>query len=165
VIYVTWQDAQSYVTWLSGQTRQRYRLLTEAEWEYAARAGTVTAFSTGAKITPDQAQYEWQHSYAGSATRSSYPTKTAPVGRFPANGFGLYDVHGNVREWVQDCYRETLAGQPPQGTAYEAANCSARVLRGGSWSDYAGWLRSANRVKSSPDYRDGNVGFRVARTL
>jgi formylglycine-generating enzyme required for sulfatase activity len=165
VINVSWQDAQSYATWLSGQTKQRYRLLTEAEWEYAARAGTVTPFAIGAQIRPDQAQYDWTYSYAGSPTRASYDKKAATVGSFPANAFGLHDMHGNVREWVQDCYRDALSGQPPQGSAYEMSNCASRVLCGGSWNSGPRSLRSAYRNGDAPGSRINNAGFRVARTL
>jgi formylglycine-generating enzyme required for sulfatase activity len=163
VIEVSWQDARSYVDWLSQRTGKRYRLLTEAEWEYAARAGTTTAFSTGRMITPEQAQYDW--SYAGSSTRSSGPGRTAPVGQFPPNGFGLYDMHGNAWEWVQDCFRDTLSGQPEGGKAYEGGDCTLRVLRGGSWDSIPRGLRSAFRATSTPGGRGSRVGFRVARTL
>jgi formylglycine-generating enzyme required for sulfatase activity len=165
VINVSWWDAQSYVDWLSQRTGKRYRLLTEAEWEYAARAGTTTAFSTGRMITPEQAQYDWSKSYAGSSTSSSGRGHTAPVGQFPPNGFGLYDMHGNVWEWVQDCYRDTLSGQPEDGKAYEGGDCTLRVLRGGSWVIEPWLLRSAYRLRFTPGNRYIDVGFRVARTL
>jgi formylglycine-generating enzyme required for sulfatase activity len=169
VINVSWDDAQSYVTWLSGKTGKRYRLLTEAEWEYATRAGSVTPFATGEQVRPDQAQYDWKYSYGGSPTRTSSDAKTAPVASFPANPFGLHDVHGNVSEWVQDCYR---SGQSAQGAAHETADCAAsgsggtqRVLRGGSWKNNPMYLRSASRNRLGSVNRFDFVGFRVARML
>lgn len=149
-INVSWQDAQLYVAWLSQRTGKAYRLLTEAEWEYAARAGTVTAFSTRGRITPEQARYNWTVSYADSPTRMSYEQRTAPVGSFAPNGFGLSDMHGNVWEWVQDCYRDTYNGAPTDGRAVELAGCSSRVMRGGSWYDLPRLLRSAYRGRNTP---------------
>ncbi len=168
VINVSWHDAQAYVQWLNERLGLRpgtYGLLTEAEWEYAARARTTTAFSTGVRIRPDQAQYTWAASHAGSPTRPASPTGTAPVGQFPANGFGLHDMHGNVWEWVQDCYRDSYQGAPTDGRAVGDREGCDSVLRGGSWNDNPKFLRSAFRNKSSPGDRNGNLGFRVARTF
>ena len=154
VINVSWQDAQQYVAWLSRRTGQRYRLLTEAEWEYAARAGTVTAYSFGTSISPSLANY------AESGLR-----QTQIVGRYPANGFGLHDVHGNVWEWVQDCYAATYYGAPSDAAeAVTGGDCSSRVLRGGSWGGPPQLLRSAHRNWSLPYFRFNLFGFRVART-
>jgi len=163
VIYVSWDDAKAYVAWLTKVTGKPYRLLTEAEWEYAARAGTTTPFSTGQTITTDQANFYGPYTYNSSAMGQSRGG-TMEVGAFPANRFGLHDMHGNVREWVEDCYVETYDKTPQDGTAY-TDNCSLRVLRGGSWGYFPGDLRSAKRLRSTPDFGVYNSGFRVARTF
>jgi formylglycine-generating enzyme required for sulfatase activity len=172
VINVSWNDAQEYVQWLSSKTGQRYRLLTEAEWEYATRgktSGTANepAFWWGLGIRPEQAQYLWLASYNGSPTRSNNPDRTVAVGTFSANPFGLYDVHGNVWEWVQDCYVETYTGAPTDGSAVKpGTECtSSRVLRGGSWINFPQGLRSAYRDRVAPTDRGYDVGFRLARAL
>lgn len=167
VINVSWNDAQDYVRWLSRETGRSYRLLTEAEWEYAARAGTTGPFSTGAMIMPSQAQYDWSNSYNGSPT-SSNPGRTASVDSFPANQFGLHDMHGNVWEWVQDCYARSYSGHPINGSAYETSSCSSRVVRGGSWGSLGSGprdLRSAVRSWNAPTVRIIDLGFRLARTV
>jgi hypothetical protein len=145
VTNVSWNDAQAYVQWLSSQTGERYRLLTEAEWEYAARAGTTTNFSWG-----DQDPVCDQSAGNGANFGGCTDDRTRPVGSFQPNGFGLYDVHGNVWEWVEDCYD---------------GSCSSRVIRGGSWANGPGWLRSPFRLWSYPGENDNVVGFRVARTV
>jgi formylglycine-generating enzyme required for sulfatase activity len=142
VINVSWNDAQAYVQWLSQNTGQRYRLLTEAEWEYAARAGTTTNFWWG-----DQDPVCDRGARSGAQSYSCTPNRTLPVGSFQPNGFGLYDVHGNVSEWVED------------------AEGSSRFLRGGSWSNLPQNLRSAYRLRGYPTGRNDNHGFRVARTV
>jgi formylglycine-generating enzyme required for sulfatase activity len=153
-INVSWQDASLYVLWLSSKTGQRYRLLSEAEWEYAARAGTRSAYGWGRNtITEDEANFNNQFG------------RTVPVGGYPANGFGLHDMHGNVWEWVRDCGNDTYSGAPVDGTAWTQGNCSRRVLRGGSWLDSSVYLRSAFRVRDVPGNRYNSLGFRVARTL
>ena len=119
VVVVNWGDAQAYVKWLSRTTGQRYRLLSESEWEYAARAGTTTPLHTGSRITTAQANFSGN--------------QTVPVGRFGANLFGLHDMHGNVWEWVEDCWNRSYAGAPSDGSAWRSGECSRRVLRGGSW--------------------------------
>jgi formylglycine-generating enzyme required for sulfatase activity len=135
VINVSWNDAQAYVKWLSDKTEKDYRLLTEAEWEYAARAGTTTPFYFGRTISPDQANYNGEYTYDGGP-KGVYREKTTPVGSFPANAFGLHDVHGNVLEWVEDCWHENYSGSPIDGAAWKSGgDCDRRVLRGGSWSD------------------------------
>ena len=141
-----------------------YRLPTEAEWEYAARAGTTTPFHTGSRIVTDQANFDGNYTYHGSA-KGTYRQKTVPVGSFAANSFGLHDMHGNVWEWVEDCYRDSYAGAPTDGSAWTSGGCSSRVLRGGSWITVPGYLRSAYRGWFTPDARVGNDGFRVSRTL
>jgi formylglycine-generating enzyme required for sulfatase activity len=159
VINVTWDDvATDYLPWLSRKTGKTYRLLTEAEWEYAARSGSTTAYSWGDEIGPGNANC----SGCGSPWSGR---QTAPVGSFRPNAFGLHDVHGNVWEWVQDCYRDTYANAAPDGTAaLELPGCS-RVLRGGSWLGAPRVSRSAVRGGYQPDFRFGNGGFRVARPL
>ena len=164
VINVSWEDAQAYVTWLSEKTGQGYRLLSESEWEYAARAGTTTPFHTGATITTDQANFDDNFTYNGSA-KGEYRRETVAVGSFPANRFGLHDMHGNVWEWVEDCYHDNYSGAPADGSVWTSGKCEKRVLRGGSWSDGPDHLRSAIRIWSTPDDRDFDIGFRVARTL
>ena len=164
VVCVNWEDAKAYVRWLSRQTGQTYRLLSESEWEYVARAGTRGPFHTGATISTKQANYDGNHTY-GSGRKGRYRKKTTPVGKFAANAFGLHDVHGNVWEWVEDCWNGSYAGAPEDGSAWVSGDCAGRVLRGGSWNDAPGFLRSANRFRYSTGDRDSDVGFRVARTL
>ena len=166
VINVGWDDAQLYVDWLSRTSGQNYRLLTESEWEYAARAGTATPFHTGGTITPQQANFDGRWDYPASNYNGSglYRQQTVPVGSFGPNGFGLYDMHGNVSEWVQDCY-EAYAAAPSDGSAVEGGVC-IRVFRGGSWFDGPGGLRSAFRGGGTvTGSRRSDYGFRVARTL
>ena len=158
VIHVSWKDAQAYVAWLSGESGAGYRLLSEAEWEYVARAGSETAYSWGNSIGRNRANCD------GCGSRWD-DKQTAPVGSFQANAFGLYDVHGNVWEWVEDCWNDSYAGAPTDGSAWEQGNCDARVLRGGSWSNTPWFLRSANRNRYATGYRIDLVGFRVARSL
>ena len=158
VMRVSWDDAQSYVRWLSSQTGATYRLLSESEWEYAARAGTGTAYSWGNQIGSGRANCDG----CGSQWDDR---QTAPVGSFSPNAWGLYDMHGNVYEWVQDCWNGTYNGAPPNGGAWQQGDCSRRVLRGGSWYGDPRSLRSASRGGGSADYRSGSFGFRVARTL
>jgi formylglycine-generating enzyme required for sulfatase activity len=168
VIHVDWNDAQAYVAWLSKKTGKPYRLLTEAEWEYAARAGTTTPFHFGVTITPDQANYNGTSTY-GSGPKGVYRRKTVPVGSFPANDFGLYDMHGNVWEWVEDVWHDSYNGAPADGSAWtdgEGLESSRyRVGRGGSWVNGPGFLRSADRLSYDPVIRGDYQGFRVARTL
>ena len=165
VIFVNWDDAQAYVRWLSERTGAAYRLPSESEWEYAARAGTTTPFHTGATISTDQANYDGRTYVYGSGHRGTFRGMTTPAGTFAPNAFGLYDVHGNVREWVEDCWHADYSGAPSDGTAWTTGgNCSRRVLRGGSWSTYPRYLRSANRDSSTGTWSSG-TGFRVARTL
>jgi formylglycine-generating enzyme required for sulfatase activity len=157
VINVNWEEAHAYVRWLSSVARLRYRLLSEAEWEYCCRAGTETPYSSGNTITKKGAQFS-EGIYGGAG-------KTIEVGSFPANAFGLHDMHGNVWEWCQDCWNDHYYDAPGDGTAWTSGNCSRRVLRGGSWNSEPGYLRSACRNNRYPDLRFSYVGFRVARTL
>jgi formylglycine-generating enzyme required for sulfatase activity len=157
VIDVSWDDAQRYAAWFSRMTGKTYRLLSEAEWEYAARAGSTTAYSWGNEIGSGNANCNG----CGSQWDSK---QTAPVGSFAPNEFGLYDMHGNVWEWVEDCYQNNHEGVPTDGSAREA-NCDVRVVRGGSYYDAPQLLRSANRDSDGAGDRVITVGFRLARTL
>ena len=159
VVNVSWEEAKAYVEWLSEKTGKEYRLLSEAEWEYMARAGTGTRYTWGDGVGNNRANCH------GCGSRWDNE-KTAPVGSFEANGFGLHDVHGNVAEWVEDCRHEDYSGAPTDGSAWTSGgNCGERVLRGGSWF-YVPWsLRSARRSGSEAGHRSSSIGFRVARTL
>ena len=153
---------------------KEYRLLSEAEWEYAARAGSVTRFSYG-----DDLKYERLCGYGNGADltgKEKYSwwtvapcrdrhVNTAPVGTYKPNEFGLYDMHGNVREWVEDCWNGSYRGAPDDGSAWTRGDCGRRVLRGGSWDDVPGNLRSANRGRNVTGGRLDDFGFRVGRTL
>ena len=159
VINVTWDDAQRYAAWLSKMTGRPYRLLSEAEREYAARAGTQTAYSWGDKIGEGNAN-------CASCGSQWDDRQTAPVGSFAPNAFGLYDMHGNVWEWVEDCYHNNFEGAPTDGVAWTAGdNCSDRVARGGSWVRNPQFLRSASRYWFTSVNRNNVLGFRVGRTL
>src|SRR5262245_8668893 len=165
VINVSWEDITTeFLPWLSRISRRTYRLLTEAEWEYAARAGTLVPFSTGSWITTKQANFDGNYTYGGSAKRE-LRRRAVEVGSFKANDFGLHDMHGNVREWVEDCWHENYQGAPTDGSAWTTGQCNDRVLRGGSWTDSPSDLRSSSRMKYSPVGRDTNFGFRLATTL
>ena len=134
----------SYVQWLSARTGERYRLPSEAEWEYVARAGTTTPYHFGWTITMAQANYDGTFIYGAGRGGGYYRDKVAPVGSFAANEWGLHDVHGNAAEWVQDCWHDGYAGAPEDGRAWEDG-CLQRVWRGGEWDDSPGTLRSAYR--------------------
>jgi formylglycine-generating enzyme required for sulfatase activity len=164
VINVNWRDAQSYVTWLNRMTgSDSYRLLSEAEWEYAARGVTSARFPH-----PD---YPWGYDIGqGNANCRGCGSQwdnqqTAPVGSFKQNAFGLYDMVGNVSQWVEDCYHENYDQAPSDGSAWTTGDCNFRVVRGGSWSDDPGILRSAYRGGVISDLRGNNLGFRVGRRL
>jgi formylglycine-generating enzyme required for sulfatase activity len=157
VINVSWNDAKEYVGWLSQKTGKTNRLLSEAEWEYAARAGSTTAYWWGQDVGKRNANCRG----CGSKWDN---TKTAPAGSFKANDFGLYDTAGNVWEWVEDCYQHDYEGAPTDGAPWLEEDCTQRVLRGGSWS-YAPWfVRSADRRWDYPVNRSYGSGFRVTRT-
>ncbi len=166
VIHVGWEDAVAYAHWLSELTGQTYRLPSEAEWEYAARAGTETPFWTGRCINGDQANYDGRYDYNSCGAKTGvFRGKTVPVGSSPANPWGLHDVHGNVWEWVQDRWHRNYKGAPADGSAWDRGDASARVLRGASWENVPWGLRSACRSRGSLGLRDGDTGFRLARTL
>jgi formylglycine-generating enzyme required for sulfatase activity len=152
VVNVNWNDAQSYIQWLRRKTRQPYRLLSEAEWEYSARAATVSAFYWGARANTASAKF--------SATNG-----TAPVGSYAQNSFGLYDMSGNVNEWAMDCLNNSYDGAPSDGSAWMMGNCDLRALRGGAWNSGPNNLRSGNRDWDATGLRVNRNGFRVARAL
>jgi formylglycine-generating enzyme required for sulfatase activity len=159
LIMVTWQDAQRYTTWLAKMTGKPYRLLSEAEYEYVARAGTQTAYWWGDKIGRGNANCD----SCGSEWDRQRP---APVGSFAPNSFGLYDTSGNVWEFLQDCLHNDYRGAPTDGSAWvEGGDCSKRVVRGGSWSDYPVRVRSASRGYYFANVRESDLGFRIARSL
>ena len=165
VIQVHFGDAQSYIAWLSEKTGQPYRLLSETEWEYAARAGTQTPFSFGDTISSELANYDGRTGYDGGPT-GEFREQTMPVGSFEPNAFGLYDMHGNAWEWVQDCWNDMYTeAMPSDGSAWLGGDCSGRVMRGGSWEDYSGELRSGARVGSGIGESYWSDSFRVARDL
>lgn len=158
VVGVSWHNAQAYVQWLKQKTGKAYRLPSEAEWEYAARAGSKTTFSWGKKLGNNRANCK--------SCGSQWDNKsTAPVASFSANAYGLYDMHGNVWEWVQDKWHGDYKDAPSTTKAWEAGNSKERVLRGGSWSDYPRYLRSADRFNFAPDNRFRDIGFRPVLDL
>jgi formylglycine-generating enzyme required for sulfatase activity len=157
VIYVSWDDARAYVAWLRTRTDKEYRLLTEAEYEYAARAGSETMYPWGDDLGRNNTNCD--------TCGSRWDKQTAPVGSFAANGFGLYDLIGNVREWTDDCYHYGYFGAPTNGAAWvTGGECTRRQVRGGSW-DYRYKLQSAARDVLYTNSRSYDLGFRVARTL
>ncbi|GMQ83380.1 MAG: hypothetical protein BMS9Abin06_0114 [Gammaproteobacteria bacterium] len=156
VINVSWQDAVAYTQWLSGQTGARYRLPSEAEWEFAARSGGNKRFWWGKEVGKNHANcFDCGGQWSGS--------RTAQVGSYAASPFALHDMAGNVMEWVQDCYQSGYAGVPLDGGAVVTGDCSSRVVRGGGYSSPADLLRSASRDKRPPDVRLDNMGFRIVR--
>ena len=163
VVNVSWDDAQSYVRWLSSKTGHRYSLLSESEWEYVARAGTTTPFYFGSTISTDEANYDGNYTY-GTGRKGVDREKTVAVGSFSANAWGVYDMHGNVWEWVEDCYNDSYVGAPTDGSAWESGDCGVRVVRGGSWINDPWFLRSASRDRSTTVNQFlSYYGFRVLR--
>ena len=167
VTHVTWHEAKAYTDWLSGRTGMVYRLPSEAEWEYAARAETTTPFYSGVAVTSKQANFDGRYDWrVGSAlTPNVYMGRTLEAGLLEANAFGLHDVHGNANEWTQDCYVSHYRGAPEDGRPRETDNCVRRVMRGGSWKDKPWDIRSARRHAGVPDERSSQIGFRVMRTF
>jgi formylglycine-generating enzyme required for sulfatase activity len=159
IINVTWEDARHYAAWLSQMTGKPYRLLSEAEFEYAARAGTKTAYPWGDEVGKNNAN-------CGGCGSRWDNRQSSPVGSFAANQFGLYDMHGDVWQWIEDCYHENFEGAPQDGSVWtEGGDCTRRVVRGGSWYFKPGNLRSASRDKAPTGIRNDDLGFRVGRTL
>jgi len=187
VVCISWSDAQDYVHWLSKQTGGKYRLLTESEWEYAARAGTLTAYPWGSSPSHEFANYGTDSCCSGLASGRDQWIYTSPVGSFPPNAFGLYDMHGNVLQFVEDCFSEGYTALPTDGSPYQqevelkmtgrfsfmngTSSCASRMLRGGDWGDPSRMIRSSFRNWAPgpgftlQNYRSGGVGFRVAKTL
>jgi formylglycine-generating enzyme required for sulfatase activity len=165
VINVSWDDAQEYVAWLGKTTGKPYRLLTEAEWEYAARAGTNTAYAVGSTITPEQANFQTAFKPDGESREGEYREKTIEVGSFAPNAFDLHDMHGNVWEWVQDNWHEDYVGAPTDGAVRPGGDATMRTKRGGGWYSLSSEVRAAVREGDTPDHRGADIGFRVARGL
>jgi formylglycine-generating enzyme required for sulfatase activity len=157
VINVSWEDAKQYLAWLSGRTGQRYRLPTEAEWEYAARAGTRTPFWWGRDVGTGRAQC--------ATCVTPPPQQTAAVRSFRPNAFGLYDTTGNASEWVEDCWNDSYRNAPKDTSAWTSGDCRLRVLRGGNFTSLANAVRSAARFRYDFDVRYYANGFRVVREL
>jgi len=165
VINVSWDDTQAYVAWLSRKTGKPYRLLSEAEREYVTRAGTTTAYWTGSSMSTQQANYcadaeKYKRKQFGDDCRG----QTVPVDRFEPNPWGLFQVHGNVYEWTQDCAPASYDNAPTDGSALVAAMCNRHIVRGGSW-DTLQPLRAAARAGPYAVERNIALGFRVARSL
>jgi formylglycine-generating enzyme required for sulfatase activity len=156
LIHVSWEEAQAFILWLNERSALHYRLPSEAEWEYAARAGSKAHFPWGEHYGAGLANG------AGRKGRDRYE-HTAPVGRFPANAWGLYDMVGNVEQWVADCYRESYAGAPTDGSAVDDGHCAQRVRRGGSWGLAPWFLRADYRNSADPRLHSDAIGFRIAR--
>ena len=156
VMCVSWNDVQAYVQWLTEQTGQTFRLPTEAEWEYTVRAGSTTKYNWGNSIGSNLANCK-------SCESGLYNFHNVPVGSFSANAWGLHDMHGNVWEWVQDCWTDNYVDAPTDGSARTSGNCSQNVVRGGSWDDNPRHLRSASRERFNRSYRAVNIGFRLAQ--
>ena len=152
VINVSWDDIQLYLRWIGKVTRKTYRLLSEAEWEYAARAGSQSDYSFG-NDPKELDRYAWFADNSGGMTH--------PVGEKLPNAFGLHDMSGNVWERTEDCWNENYNGAPTDGSAWTAGICSLRVVRGGSWINDPQFLRAANRLRNPASIRYFNLGFRV----
>jgi len=162
---VTWREASDYAAWLTGQTGAKYRLPSESEWEYAARASTTTAFSVGPCITFEQANFDDFAAYGVCPTTHRGLGEARAVAAYPPNAFQLHDVSGNVWEWVQDCYVPNYDRAPDDGSAFTQGDCGLHVMRGGSWASDALNVRSSNRSAQGPDFLLDRIGLRVARDL
>ncbi len=179
VACVSWNDVKAYLGWLGKKTGKDYRLLSEAEWEYAARATTTRGTNTRYTFGDDDntmcrygnvADRTARQTIPGATAWTTYPCSdgyayAAPVGLFAANAFGLYDVHGNVWEWTEDCYNGNYIGAPGDGAAWTSGDCEHRVIRGGMWGSSPSSVRTARRLKDQIATRTQNIGFRVARAL
>jgi len=162
VVNISFDDIQTYIKWLNKSTGEKYRLPSEAEWEYAARAGTTTLFSWG--------DYSFCSNHANCNGNGHLGTQNAftdlsPGGSYPGNDFGLYDMHGNVWEWTQDCWSDSYENTPVDGSAYSEKNCKNRVIRGGSADSKASGVRSANRYWRYHILRDSLYGFRLVKDV
>jgi formylglycine-generating enzyme required for sulfatase activity len=180
-VCLSYSDAKAYVDWLAKKTGKGYRLLSEAEWEYAARGRTTPGSGPRYGFGDSDAaicahgngfDQSGKHTVPGTTTWAALPcfdgyAQTAPVGKFTANAFGLHDMLGNAKEWTADCYQQGpgYRGAPLDGSAWTPGDCRQRIQRGGSWLGYARLLRVAFRYKAAPEDRTSDVGLRVARTL
>jgi formylglycine-generating enzyme required for sulfatase activity len=163
-VCVSWEDAKTYVAWLASHTGRNYRLLSESEREYVTRAGSTTPYWWGATIATTDANYDGTIVYAGGA-RGEHRGGTVPVESFRPNPWGVYGVHGNIWEWVEDCWNDSNVGNPGDGSPRSTGDCSLRVHRGASWNNGPHTLRAARRERNPAGYRSGSIGFRVALTL
>ena len=170
VINVSWDDTRTFINWLNDRTGGHYRLPTEAEWEYAARAGSTTKYHFGddesllcryANHADTSTDYDWRNTTCSDGVGK----RTAEVGRYQSNAFGLHDMHGNVWEWVADCWNDSYRGAPSDGSAWTSSECGRRVLRGGSWFNVPRFVRSANRGRDGSTVRDSRTGFRLVRVV
>jgi formylglycine-generating enzyme required for sulfatase activity len=157
VINVSWLDAKEFAAWLSQKTGQKYRLPTEAEWEYAGRANTQSAYWWGADVGTRRANCQ--------DCGTGQPQRTQPVGSFPPNAFGLYDTSGNVAEWVEDCWNPSFQGAPADGSAWASGQCQLRVLRGGAFDSSSTYIGAAARFRYDHDVPYSANGFRLVREL
>ena len=163
VINITWKEAMDYIAWLNSKVQgEPYRLLSEAEWEYAARAGSTGPFHTGDTLTSTQANFNAIRRYNGSDS-GDWPRRPMPVGHYPPNGFGLHEMHGNVAEWTADCGVRSYLGRTGKAGVYDETGCRSRAIRGGSWEKIPSYVRSAFRDAYPDTGRDDGIGFRVAR--
>ena len=166
---MSWNDAEAFVEWLGAQTGQVFRLPTEAEWEYAARAGSSTKYHFGNSESQlcryaNHADSSTDFNGRNKACSDGVGKRTAAVGRYQPNAFGLYDLHGNVWEWVQDCWNKNYRGAPTNGRAWTSGDCNRRVVRGGAWRTTPRYLRSAYRPYGyARSHRDHTFGFRLAQ--
>ncbi len=162
---VSWNEVQEFIRRLNSMEQTNaYRLPSEAEWEYACRAGTTTNFAFGSSLSSAQANFDGNYPYGG-APKGIYRKKTSPVGSFAPNAFGLFDMHGNVREWCEDDWHDNYNGAPADGSAWVGARRgSLRVIRGGSWPLGAASCQSSYRDIRKPDSGDAAIGFRLVRT-
>jgi formylglycine-generating enzyme required for sulfatase activity len=164
-VCVSFDDAKTYLAWISKQTGKPYRLLTEAEWEYVTRAGTESPFWWGSPISTAQANYNGTIVFPGGA-KGEFRQKTVPAyDGFIVNPWNLFIGEGNAAEWVEDCWNKSYQGAPSDGSAWTKGDCSRHVVRGGSWASSPMALRSAARMAVQHDVRSNDLGFRVARTI
>ncbi len=164
VIFISWNNAKTYVAWMSRKTGKTYRLLSEAEREYVTRAGAATAFWWGSRISAELANYDANYTFK-DGPKGTFRGRPMPVDSFAPNPWGLYQVHGNVMEWTEDCYSKDYVGAPSDGSPATSGECDVRLTRGGSWDDLPIALRAAKREARPVQHRNYAVGFRVARDI
>jgi len=165
VVCINWNDAKAYAAWLSLRAGETYGLMSEAEWEYAARAGTSTTFWWGSTISPEMANYDGNHAYQGGGATGEWRRGTVAADSFEANPWGIYQMLGNCWEWTEDCWNENYVGAPGDGSARTSGNCTVRVVRGGSWFAVPQGLRCATRYSYITGGRYSLQGFRLRRSL